>query len=249
MKPHEILDYWRLIAGTAHRRGGPAPTVLELGAADGADGVRMARRSGTPIHWVGLEPDPRNFPRMQALIAEHRHLFASTASFELAASDTTGEATMFLSSGEGPGTPGLQHTVSSSLNAPTRHLQAHPWCTFDQTATVRTVRVDDLVTWARHAADFLRARRRPTDAVPGDGLGEPLAGAIDLVWADVQGAQRKVLAGAARTLARTRFLYIECHADPLYEDEPTLAEMLALLPDWTLVAQWYDEVLLQNMAF
>jgi len=245
--PHSIYDYWRAMAGMAFSRGGPGPTVLELGANDGADAVRLAKRSRAPIHWIGLEPDPRNFPRLRSLIAEYRHLFASTAAYQLAASHVSGVADLYLSGGETPGCGGRVHTESSSLNAPTKHLEAHPWCTFEQTATVRTVRVDDLLTWIRDLGVAVRGRFGT--AAPVDGVGSGVANEVDLMWVDVQGAQRKVLEGAKRTLERTRCLYIECHAEPLYEDEPTREELVRMLPGWEVIALWPEDLLLLNTKF
>ena len=69
------------------------------------------------------------------------------------------------------------------------------------------------------------------------------------MWVDVQGAQRKVLHGARETLRRTRFLYIECHGEPMYEDEPTLHELVAMLPGWEVIARWPEDLLLLNTKF
>ena len=56
---------------------------------------------------------------------------------------------------------------------------------------------------------------------------------IDFAWVDNQGAQLDFLAGAAKTLPRIRYLYIECHQIPQYDGEPTRDELVALLPDFT----------------
>ena len=247
MEPHSIYHYWRAMAAMAAGRGGTSPTVLELGANDGADAVRLAKTSMAPMHWVGLEPDPRNFPRLRERLAEYRHVFASTLAYQLAASNVSGTADLYLSGGETPGCGGRVHTDSSSLNAPTRHLTAHPWCTFDQTATVRTVPVDDLVAWVRDLGPAVRDRYG--SAAPVGALGLGLANAIDLMWVDVQGAQRKVLKGAWRTLNTTRFLYIECHQEPLTEDEPTPQELVHMLPGWEEIARWPTDLLLLNTRF
>lgn len=138
---------------------------------------------------------------------------------EAAASDENGAAYLLLSDGITPGYAGRRHTDSSSLQMPTGHLRKHPWCKFSRKTLVRTVRLDD--------------------AVPDDEL-------VTLLWADVQGAQRKVLAGARKLLNRTSYLYIECHKQPLYEGEPTFDELCGLLPEWQVVERWNDDVLFQN---
>ena len=78
--------------------------------------------------------------------------------------------------------------------------------------------------------------------------GESMDGTIDLMWVDVQGAQRKVLAGAPNTLQQTRYLYIECHPTPMYDDEPTFAELCGLLPGFAVVKRWEADVLFRNTA-
>jgi hypothetical protein len=103
MEPHSIYHYWRAMAGMAFGHGGIGPTILELGAM-------------VPLHWVGLEPDPRNFPRLRELIAAYRHLFASTAAYQLAASNVYGVTDLYLSGGETPGCGGRVHTDSSSAS-------------------------------------------------------------------------------------------------------------------------------------
>jgi FkbM family methyltransferase len=138
-----------------------------------------------------------------------------------AASDAPGCAAMWLSSGETPGCPGREHTDSSSLCEPTAHLEAHPWCTFGERVEVETVRLDDVV---------------PDDFAP------------DLLWVDVQGAQRKVIAGAQAVLSRASYLYIECHPEPLYDGEPTFEELCELLPGWDVVKRWPADILFGRRA-
>lgn len=139
--------------------------------------------------------------------------------FEAAASDQPGYATLFLSSGVTPGYTERLHTDSSSLQKPTAHLTRFPWCSFAESVLVQTARLDDLVS--------------PDER-------------ITLLWADVQGAQRKLLAGAERMLKQTGFLYIECSREPMYEGEPTFGELCSLLPSWRVVERWEDDVLFEN---
>lgn len=136
-----------------------------------------------------------------------------------ACSDADGHAELWLSDGQLPTSPGRNHTGSSSLQRPTAHLTIHPWCKFERRAVVRTVRLDRIL---------------------------PSAVCPDLIWADVQGAQRKFLAGAMDVLARAHWLYIECHSVPCYQDEPTYDELCALLPDWTVIHRWTNDVLLER---
>lgn len=207
-----IYDYWPGIAGTRDLAS-VHPCVVEVGVHQGEDSVRLTRTSPTgSLNWIGFEPDPRS-----VVVLRERGI----AVIEKAASDADGEAEFWLSGGWTPGYEGIRwHTDSSSLNVPTKHLEAMPWCRFDEKVTVRTTRLDS----------------------------ELPARTIDLLWVDVQGAQRKVLAGAQATLGRTRYLYIECHPTPMYEDEPAYEELCGLLPGFVVMKRWGADVLFRNSA-
>lgn len=210
-----IYDYW---PGIAHARSAQNahPRVVEIGVHHGEDSQQLARTSPTgALAWTGFEADPRNVAVLTA---------RGIAVVDKAVSDADGEAELWLSSGWTPGSGDTRwHTDSSSLNAPTAHLDVAPWCRFDERAVVSTVRLDT--------------------ALIADG-DTP----IDLLWVDVQGAQRKVIAGATSTLRRTRYLYIECHPTPLYEGEPSFDQLCALLPDFVVVKRWTADVLFRHRA-
>lgn len=210
-----IYDYWPGIAATRH--GATAnPRVVEIGVHHGDDTQRLTLTSPTgALDWTGFEPDPRNI----AVLNER-----GIAVVESAVSEADGEAELWLSSGWTPGSNDTRwHTDSSSLNAPTAHLDVAPWCRFDERVTVTTTTLDSA-------------------------LKQDDAATIDLLWVDVQGAQRKVIAGAPATLKRTRYLYIECHPTPMYHEEPTFDELCALLPDFVVVKRWPADVLFRHRA-
>lgn len=203
-----IYDHWRRILNETAE-----PSVLEVGVHYGESTLNLracAAAAGKQMRWLGIEPDPRSVARCRELGIE---IVAA------AASDVSGEATLMLSSGVTPGYEARLHTDSSSLQTPTKHLTRHPWCKFQETAAVRTVRLDDVV--------------HPEES-------------ITLLWVDVQGAQRKVLAGAREVLLRTDYLYIECHREPLYEAEPNRDELMAMLPGWSVVEAWDDDILFKR---
>lgn len=145
----------------------------------------------------------------------------------VAISNETGDAEWFASGGITPNTESRLHTDSSSLKRPTRHLEVHPWCEFTEGGRVKTMTLDAATAHLDPSTD------------------------IDLVWADVQGAQLEVIRGGGRTLARTRYLFIEVHPEPLYEGEPTLIDMIETLEKetnhfWSVVAQYPADVLLKR---
>lgn len=70
---------------------------------------------------------------------------------------------------------------------------------------------------------------------------------VDLIWADVQGAELDLIAGASKALAKTRYFYSEFSPERYYQDAPTLGELRAALgPNWRQMATYQDNVLFRN---
>ena len=69
---------------------------------------------------------------------------------------------------------------------------------------------------------------------------------IDLIWADIQGAEVDMINGGQQCLARTRFLYTEYDDVELYAGQINLAKILELLPAFEVVDRWHNNVLLRN---
>ena len=110
---------------------------------------------------------------------------------------------------------------SGSLRRPTGHVTRFPWCTFNRTTTVEVRTLD---AWSR----------------------KHVPGGIDFIWADMQGAEGDLATGGRETLARTRYLWCEYSDEEFYEGEPTLGELLDLLPDFEVVRRLPTDVLLRN---
>jgi FkbM family methyltransferase len=117
---------------------------------------------------------------------------------------------------------GQEWTHSSSIKRPKNHLHRFP-VTFGDAVEVELVALDSF------------CRERGLDV-------------IDFIWADVQGAEGDLIRGGLQTLRRTRYLYTEYSDDELYEDQPTLTEILALLPDFRVLELWPEDVLLENRS-
>jgi hypothetical protein len=73
-------------------------------------------------------------------------------------------------------------------------------------------------------------------------------GIIDFVWADIQGAEGEMIRGGRAALARTRYLFTEYSDDEMYRGQPSLNEILAMLPTFRVLELWPDDVLLENQA-
>lgn len=123
---------------------------------------------------------------------------------------------------------GKPWTYSGSLRAPTGHLEQYPDVTFGADIEVDVVTLD-------HYTELHGIKT------------------VDFIWADVQGAERDYIAGGQKTLERTRYLYTEYSDRELYAGQPTLDELVALLPGrWRVVDIWNgadDNVLLENTMF
>jgi FkbM family methyltransferase len=114
-------------------------------------------------------------------------------------------------------------TYSSSLKRPRNHLTRYP-VTFGETIEVETLSLD---TFAKRCG----------------------ISTVDFIWADIQGAEGEMIRGGLDLLRRTRYLYTEYSDDEMYEGQPTLADILTMLPDYRVVELWPDDVLLENRAF
>jgi len=69
---------------------------------------------------------------------------------------------------------------------------------------------------------------------------------IDLIWADVQGAEADLICGARQTLKTTRYFFTEFSDRELYSGQINLRQMRALLPDFKLVKKLRHDVLFRN---
>lgn len=58
---------------------------------------------------------------------------------------------------------------------------------------------------------------------------------IDIVWADVQGAEYEVFEGFGKYLKNVNFIYTEIGLTNLYENQSKLEELLTLLKDFELI--------------
>lgn len=197
--------------------GADSRTIVEIGANDGEDTERFLRHF-PKARVVCFEPDPR-------ATAKWRYRIGRRAEFyHMALSDEIGTEEFFQSGGEPPNCKRedwRDWDKSGSLCRPTGHLDYSPWCKFDHTITVVTSTLDYML---------------PRDKAP----------VIDMIWMDVQGAEAKVLRGAQGTLPRVRWLYTECHARPLYDGQPTLEEIAALLPGFDIFQTYTDNILFRN---
>jgi FkbM family methyltransferase len=139
--------------------------------------------------------------------------------FELAISNQSGQATFHMSTDDKGGEHGFDQ--SGSIRKPKNHLLDTPWVKFEKDITVVTSTLDQ---WCK----------------------ENNVSNIDLIWMDVQGAERDVIEGGINALRQTRYLYTEYSNNELYEGQWSLKELLRALPNFDVVARYPGDILLRN---
>lgn len=212
-----IMQYWPKSISTTEIRQlvqRDDPIIIEIGCNDGLDTLRFLNEfSRATIHC--FEPDERAIDEFRSRIDDDRCQL-----HQVAVSDGNGQAQLHLSSGTPPGSHKSDWNLSSSILAPTGHLSTHPWCLFESTASVRTIRLD---TWFKNNIDIQH---------------------IDFIWMDVQGAEHLVFAGASETLASTRFIYTEFSDIPMYQDQCSRSEIESILVGFSPIAVYENNNLL-----
>jgi FkbM family methyltransferase len=173
-----------------------AITIFDIGACEGEDSVRYARRFPRSTVYA-VEPLPANVERMRATLKRYRTKNVRVLPFAL--SDVRGKARLFVSAGRPPAIPDSDDwdygNKSSSLLEPDRHLELVPWVHFDDVVEVETRTLADV------CAEY---------GVP----------RVDFIHMDVQGAELKVLDGLGPLLQGVVAIWLEVEAVPLYRDQP-----------------------------
>lgn len=192
------------------------PVVLELGCNDGSDTIRFLEEfPQITIHC--FEPDSRPLERF--CIRDYR-----CALHRVAIAKTDGIVLLHRSGGSPPDQRMADWDLSSSIYAPTGHLNAHPWCTFERKVVVPTRSLD---SWY---SEHLSSTQ------------------VDFLWADIQGAEGDLIRGGRSTLCdHTKYVYTECYESPMYESQPTRIEILEMLPEFECIGifEGYN-ILLRN---
>jgi len=117
-----------------------------------------------------------------------------------------------------------KNRASGSIRNPTGHLKHFPEVTFSKT-TVPCRTLDFYAEWEH--IDH-----------------------IDLLWCDIQGAERDMIEGGRATLAKTRYMMIEAEPEvELYEGQALKPELIAMLPDWVVLKDFGYNLLMWNSKY
>jgi FkbM family methyltransferase len=196
------------------------PVILDIGTNNG--GHTRAFFDLFPFGLIhSFEPDPRCIAKFKANLAS----YPRAKLHEIAVGAFDGTAEFYASGGQNLAvgyTMPEGWDMSGSLRKPKDHLMVNPGITFDNKYPVQVVTLD---TWFKLS-----------------GLDT-----IDFIWADVQGAESDLIEGGKETFARhVKYFYTEYSDAELYENQLNLAQILKLLPDYSIVTQFENDVLLQN---
>lgn len=155
---------------------------------------------------------------------DHKRIVKSSRCqlIEGAISDIDGTIVFNRSGGTHPGV-NKNRRSSGSVNQPTGHLDLHPWCTFEEGITVSSYTLD---IWCQQ-----------------NNIDQ-----IDLIWADVNGAEAKMLAGGTEILKRTRYLYTEFGPENMevWAEGITKEQIKSSLPNFEEIFVHSNNVLLKN---
>lgn len=189
----------------------PNPVIVEVGMHHGEDTLKF-REIFPESFIIGFEPDPR-------CIDEINRLKLTNFIMIRAAVSSVNGRSYFYQSDSSDGWDG-----SGSIKKPKEHLNRFPHIYFTKGIPVTTLSLDYALN------EYLNP---PFEDKPFFSSKET----IDLLWVDVQGAERDVFIGAKNTLKRTKYLHFEVYNDvEMYEGQPTLRELMDELgDDWKII--------------
>jgi FkbM family methyltransferase len=192
------------------------PVIIEVGANSGQTTAQLLQAMPGAVIHA-FEPDPRAIAKFRSAISNPQvHLY------ECAVGAANGAVTFHQSTGaeDLPGyTQGWDQ--SGSIRRPHTHLQVFPWVKFENQIEVQSMTLD---SWSE----------------------QHQVTAADFIWADVQGAEGDMIAGAARFLQSVRYLYTEYSNDEWYEGQVTLAALANRLPNFDVLKRYRMDALFKN---
>ena len=195
------------------------PVIVELGAYTGEDGPLFESMIAPSQQLLHIMVEPD--PRNLEVILnnKNRPLGANRRVIAGAIAAKSGVRTFHFSEDSRDGSRG-----SGSLLEPTGHIEHFPTIKFAHSAVVPCFTLDEI----------FEQERLPK---------------IDLLWVDIQGAEKEMITGGKRALANTRYCFMEAESIELYKGQALKPDLIAMLPGWSLVADFGYNILLRNLEF
>lgn len=113
---------------------------------------------------------------------------------------------------------------SGSLLEPTGHLEHIPHVAFPLIGMVPTYTLDTIFK-----KEWLKK--------------------VDLLWVDVQGAEKNLIAGGRETLSKTRYCFMEKEHIELYKGEALRDELISLMDGFVVLEEFEQNILFANPKF
>ena len=196
------------------------PVIFDIGCNDGCDSMEFLNMFPKAQLYC-FEPDRRAISKFKQGLGDRCHLIES------AVGNIDGNMLFY----ESHGNPGGIHTSygdwdkSGSIKKPKLHLTKYPWCKFENHNIINCCRLDTFVKNSN--IEF-----------------------IDLIWADVQGAEEELICGGMNTLnEKTRLFYTEFCDEEEYSDELSLNKIISCLPQFQVLKVFSANVLMVNKKF
>ena len=195
------------------------PVVVELGAYRGEDGQNFERMIRDGQTLLHIMVEP-DFHNQEVIAnVGHRPLGPNRRLIRGAIASQPGRRHFRFSHDSRDDSRG-----SGSILEPTGHLEHFPTIAFEEPAIVECFTLDQIFAT--------------------EGLTK-----IDLLWVDIQGAEREMIMGGKEALAKTRFCFMEAEEIELYAGQALKPELIALLDGWTLIEDFGFNILLGNSRF
>lgn len=111
--------------------------------------------------------------------------------------------------------------ASGSIREPKEHLVHFPQIRFERTVRVPALALNELASQYK-------------------------IGHVNLIWCDIQGAERDMIEGGNLVLERTEYLFAEADRCEMYQGQAQRDELISLLPSFELIAEWPENA---NLLF
>jgi len=197
------------------------PILVNIGAERG-DGETTDFCTVAPHGKVySIEADPRTY----ALLEPRMNQFPNLKTFNIAIANKNEMTTFYLSGGPNPAEPYHPWTSASNLFSRERDHSGnyYPWMTSEPIQ----VQCRTLDSWAEE-----------------NGVDH-----IDFLWVDIEGATHLLIEGGQNILAKTKWFYTEAFDWQRYDGEGLKKDIIALVPNFELVADYGNDVLLKNKVY
>lgn len=158
-------------------------------------------------------------PRNTKFIGDFRALHKNKILIEGAIANSSGPRNFHFSEDA----TGTVHG-SGSLLEPSGHIELIPNITFPSEGIVQCFTLDDIF------------RRMSLSK-------------IDLLWVDIQGAEREMIEGGRQALSLTHYLFMEVENVELYKGQALKPELISMLEGWEVMSDFEFNVLMRNTRY